>query len=68
MTSVILVDDFPQHGAIRTTLSGLEDYENDDAVGFHRIEAREIDTLGAYCLMPTPDPRSDDFLQVSTAL
>ncbi|KAL1759706.1 arginase family-domain-containing protein [Schizophyllum commune] len=34
------------HGAIRTTLSGLEDYENDDAVGFHRIEAREIDTLG----------------------
>ncbi|KAI5827132.1 Arginase/deacetylase [Schizophyllum commune Tattone D] len=34
------------HGAIRTTLSGLEDYENDDTVGFHRIEAREIDTLG----------------------
>ncbi|KAH8112459.1 agmatinase [Phellopilus nigrolimitatus] len=34
------------HGAIRTTLSGLEDYENDDATGFQRIEAREIDTLG----------------------
>ncbi|CAK5273752.1 unnamed protein product [Mycena citricolor] len=36
---------FP-HGAIRTTLSGPEDYENDDASGFQRIEAREIDTLG----------------------
>ncbi|KAJ3809017.1 arginase family-domain-containing protein [Lentinula aff. lateritia] len=34
------------HGAIRTTLSGLEDYEVDDEVGFQRIEAREIDTLG----------------------
>jgi agmatinase len=34
------------HGAIRTTLSGLEDYENDDASGFTRIEAREIDTIG----------------------
>ncbi|KAF9558330.1 agmatinase [Agrocybe pediades] len=34
------------HGAIRTTLSGLEDYENDDNSGFKRIEAREIDTIG----------------------
>nr|GAT56560.1 agmatinase [Mycena chlorophos] len=34
------------HGAIRTTLSGPEDYENDDVSGFHRIEAREIDTIG----------------------
>lgn len=34
------------HGAIRTTLSSLEDYANDDASGFQRIEAREIDTLG----------------------
>ncbi|EJD02299.1 agmatinase [Fomitiporia mediterranea MF3/22] len=34
------------HGAIRTTLSGLADYENDDATGFQRIEAREIDTIG----------------------
>ncbi|KAI5122018.1 hypothetical protein M0805_008010 [Coniferiporia weirii] len=34
------------HGAIRTTLSGLVDYENDDASGFQRIEAREIDTIG----------------------
>ncbi|KAL4265738.1 arginase family protein [Pleurotus pulmonarius] len=34
------------HGAIRTTLSSLEDYHNDDAAGFQRIEAREIDTIG----------------------
>ncbi|KAF7317751.1 putative agmatinase [Mycena kentingensis (nom. inval.)] len=34
------------HGAIRTTLSGPEDYENDDESGFQRIEAREIDTIG----------------------
>ncbi|EDR14453.1 agmatinase [Laccaria bicolor S238N-H82] len=34
------------HGAIRTTLSSLEDYVNDDASGFQRIEAREIDTIG----------------------
>lgn len=27
-------------------LSSLEDYENDDEIGFQRIEAREIDTLG----------------------
>lgn len=35
-----------QHGAIRTTLSSPADYDNDDGAGFHRIEAREIDTLG----------------------
>ncbi|KAF9038688.1 agmatinase [Panaeolus papilionaceus] len=34
------------HGAIRTTLSSLEDYDNDDKSGFKRIEAREIDTIG----------------------
>ncbi|KAJ6469718.1 agmatinase [Mycena vitilis] len=34
------------HGAIRTTLSGPEDYDNDDESGFQRIEAREIDTIG----------------------
>ncbi|KAJ7027902.1 agmatinase [Mycena alexandri] len=34
------------HGAIRTTLSGPEDYDNDDQSGFQRIEAREIDTIG----------------------
>ncbi|THH07518.1 hypothetical protein EW145_g3326 [Phellinidium pouzarii] len=34
------------HGAIRTTLYGLVDYENDDASGFRRIEAREIETIG----------------------
>ncbi|ESK86660.1 agmatinase 1 [Moniliophthora roreri MCA 2997] len=34
------------HGAIRTTLSSLDDYDNDDASGFLRIEAREIDIIG----------------------
>ncbi|KAJ7065322.1 agmatinase [Mycena amicta] len=34
------------HGAIRTTLSGPEDYDNDDDSGFQRIEAREIDQIG----------------------
>ncbi|EJD41500.1 agmatinase [Auricularia subglabra TFB-10046 SS5] len=34
------------HGAIRTTLSGPADYENDDDAGFQRIEAREIDSIG----------------------
>lgn len=43
---MILVQPFSQHGAIRTTLSGPEDYENDDNIGFKRIEAREIDTIG----------------------
>ncbi|TFK69094.1 agmatinase [Pluteus cervinus] len=35
-----------RHGAIRTTLSGPEDYEQDDLSGFKRVEAREIDTIG----------------------
>ncbi|KAG6868160.1 hypothetical protein C0993_007051, partial [Termitomyces sp. T159_Od127] len=34
------------HGAIRTTLSSIDDYDNDDASGFQRIEAREIDMIG----------------------
>ena len=41
-----------QHGAIRTTLSGPADYANDDASGFQRIEAREIDTIGASASFP----------------
>ena len=31
---------------IRTTLSGLSDYENDGYCGFEIVEAREIDTIG----------------------
>jgi len=46
LEALILVCSFQQHGAIRTTLSGPEDYDNDDAAGFQRIEAREIDTIG----------------------
>ncbi|TFK34013.1 agmatinase [Crucibulum laeve] len=36
----------PFHYFPSTTLSGPEDYDNDDASGFQRIEAREIDTIG----------------------
>ncbi|OAX37236.1 agmatinase [Rhizopogon vinicolor AM-OR11-026] len=45
IASIFLSFEF-QHGAIRTTLSGPADYANDDASGFQRIEAREIDTIG----------------------
>ncbi|KAJ5914459.1 hypothetical protein N7504_003342 [Penicillium tannophilum] len=34
------------HGGLRTKLFGVRDYEIDDNVGFHRIEAREIDEIG----------------------
>jgi agmatinase len=35
------------HGGLRTKLFGPKDYEIDnDIVGFHRIEAREIDDIG----------------------
>ncbi|KAG6819790.1 hypothetical protein H0H93_008642 [Arthromyces matolae] len=47
---------FLQHGGIRTTLSSLEDYENDDVSGFLRIEAREIDTIGNTSLIDSIDP------------
>lgn len=50
LEALILVCSFQQHGAIRTTLSGPEDYDNDDAAGFQRIEAREIDTIGTNSL------------------
>lgn len=34
------------HAGIRTTLSGLSDYDNDGYCGFEIVEAREIDTIG----------------------
>ncbi|KAF4831921.1 putative agmatinase 1 [Colletotrichum tropicale] len=34
------------HAGLRTTLSGLGDYDEDDLCGFARIEAREIDDIG----------------------
>ncbi|CCF33237.1 hypothetical protein CH063_05463 [Colletotrichum higginsianum] len=34
------------HAGLRTTLSGLEDYDEDELCGFARIEAREIDDIG----------------------
>ncbi|KAK3675000.1 hypothetical protein LTR78_004933 [Recurvomyces mirabilis] len=42
----LLKNDTNIHAGIRTTLSGLSDYENDGYVGFQIVEAREIDTIG----------------------
>ena len=42
----LLANDSSIHAGIRTTLSGLSDYENDGYCGFEIVEAREIDTLG----------------------
>lgn len=42
----LLANDSNIHAGIRTTLSGLSDYENDGYVGFTRVEARDIDTIG----------------------
>lgn len=39
----LLANDSSIHAGIRTTLSGLSDYENDGYCGFERVEAREID-------------------------
>lgn len=42
----LLRNDSNIHAGIRTTLSGLSDYENDGYCGFEIVEAREIDTIG----------------------
>lgn len=42
----LLRNDTNIHAGIRTTLSGLSDYDNDGYCGFHIVEAREIDTIG----------------------
>lgn len=42
----LLRNDTNIHAGIRTTLSGLSDYENDGYCGFHIVEAREIDSIG----------------------
>ena len=42
----LLRNDTNIHAAIRTTLSGPSDYENDGYCGFEIVEAREIDTIG----------------------
>ncbi|WYZ41230.1 hypothetical protein EsH8_V_000125 [Colletotrichum jinshuiense] len=34
------------HAGLRTTLSGMGDYDDDELCGFARIEAREIDDIG----------------------
>ena len=42
----LLANDTNIHAGIRTTLSGLSDYENDGYCGFQIVEAREIDEIG----------------------
>lgn len=42
----LLRNDTNIHAGIRTTLSGLSDYDNDGYCGFEIVEAREIDTIG----------------------
>lgn len=42
----LIANDTSIHAGIRTTLSGLSDYDNDGYCGFTRVEAREIDTIG----------------------
>ena len=42
----LLPNDTNIHAGIRTTLSGLSDYDNDGYCGFEIVEAREIDTIG----------------------
>ncbi|KAJ9664902.1 hypothetical protein H2201_004954 [Coniosporium apollinis] len=44
----LLANDSNIHAGIRTTLSGLSDYENDGYCGFEIVEAREIDTIGMH--------------------
>ena len=39
----LLSNDSNIHAGIRTTLSGLSDYKNDDKCGFQIVEARQID-------------------------
>jgi len=42
----LLLNDTNIHAGIRTTLSGMSDYDNDGYCGFEIVEAREIDTIG----------------------
>ncbi|KAL9102151.1 MAG: hypothetical protein Q9163_002682 [Psora crenata] len=42
----LLANDSNIHAGIRTTLSGMSDYDNDGYCGFEIVEAREIDVIG----------------------
>ncbi|KAI4120919.1 MAG: hypothetical protein LQ347_007002, partial [Umbilicaria vellea] len=44
----LLANDTNIHAGIRTTLSGLSDYDHDGYCGFEIVEAREIDTIGMH--------------------
>ncbi|KAG8527777.1 uncharacterized protein KY384_007931 [Bacidia gigantensis] len=47
----LLANDSNIHAGIRTTLSGMSDYENDGYCGFEIVEAREIDTIGTEAII-----------------
>jgi agmatinase len=66
----LLKNDTNIHAGIRTTLSGMSDYENDGYCGFEIVEAREIDRIGIILPM-TRFPlsfwtRTDCFSQLGT--
>ena len=42
----LLANDSNIHAGIRTTLSGMSDYDNDGYCGFEIVEAREVDVIG----------------------
>ncbi|KAH0289565.1 Arginase/deacetylase [Aureobasidium namibiae CBS 147.97] len=46
VASGLMRNDTNIHAGIRTTLSGMSDYDNDGYCGFEIVEAREIDTIG----------------------
>lgn len=50
------------HAGIRTTLSGLSDYDNDGYCGFEIVEAREIDTIGTEGIIKKIHDRVGEYL------
>ena len=42
----LIINGSSAHAGLRTRLSGLEDYEDDDRQGFLRISADDIDEIG----------------------
>jgi arginase family enzyme len=59
----LLKNDTNIHAGIRTTLSGMSDYDNDGYVGFEIVEAREIDTIGTAGIIKKIHDRVGELLQ-----
>lgn len=57
----LLRNDTNLHAGIRTTLSGLSDYEHDEKCGFEIVEAREIDTIGTEGIIKKIHERVGEF-------